>query len=242
MKLGDDTTARPERIRKAADARCMPHWHDDAALRAGFSWERMRAALTPMPGGALNIGFEALDRHATGERAAHVAIHWLGSAGAQQRITYRALLHRANRFANVIARTGLRRGDRLFVLMPRLPQLYAVVLGALKAGVVVSPLFSAFGPEPIATRLNLGEGRALVTTTALYRRKVAPVRDRMPTLEHVLLVDDASGPLPEGTLNLDALLGDAPETFETVATRPDEPALLHFTSGTTGKPKGAIQR
>ncbi len=236
-----DSSGRPTRIRKLPDPqRAPPRWHDDATLRAGFSWDSMRRALSTMPDGALNIGFEAVDRHGAGERAHHVAIRWLGGEGAEQRITYFELLRMANRFANVIARAGLHRGDRLFVLMPRLPQLYAAVLGSLKAGVVVSPLFAAFGPEPIATRLNLGAGRALVTTTALYQRKVAQVRDRMPSLEWVLLVDDGSGPMPAGTLDLNALMRDAPETFETIATRPEDPALLHFTSGTTGKPKGAI--
>ena len=243
--------ARPARITKPA-ARVTPHWHDDQAQRASFSWDAMRFALAGMKGGALNIGFEAVDRHGRGERAEHVAIHWLGAAGDERRITYRELMLLTNRFASAITQVGLQRGDRLFVLMPRLPQLYVAVLGALKAGVVVSPLFSAFGPEPIATRLNLGTGRALVTTDALYRRKVAPVRERMTTLEHVFLVrEDLGGaagagsarstePLPAGTLDLDALLREASDAFEALATSRDDPALLHFTSGTTGQPKGAM--
>ncbi len=243
--------ARPVRIVKPA-ARVVPHWHDDAAQRASFSWEAMRLALAGMPDGVLNIGFAAVDRHGRGERGEHVAIHWLGAAGAERRITYRELMLLTNRFANAITKAGLQRGDRLFVLMPRLPQLYVAVLGALKAGVVVSPLFSAFGPEPIATRLNLGAGRAPVTTDALYRRKVAPVRERMPTLQHVFLVREDPGgpteagsarttePLPAGTLDLDALLREACDSFEALATRPDDAALLHFTSGTTGQPKGAM--
>jgi acetyl-CoA synthetase len=234
------TPQRPARIQKVLGAQRMPHWHDDAAQREQFSWDALRNELATGTDGALNIASLAVDRHGQGERAEQVAIRWLPVEGAPQRISYRELMLATNRFGNVLTRAGLRRGDCLFVLMPRLPQLFVAVLGALKAGVVVSPLFSAFGPEPIATRLNLGAGRALVTTTALYQRKVASVRERLPSLEHVFLVDDASGPMPPGTLDLDALLRDAPATFETVATRADDPALLHFTSGTTGKPKGAI--
>jgi acetyl-CoA synthetase len=115
------------------------------------------------------------------------------------------------------------------------------VLGALKLGCVVSPLFSAFGPEPITTRLTIGQGKALVTTSSLYTRKVASQRASLPFLEHVLVVRDELEPdLPERTLDLTALLERASDRFETVPMRPEDPALLHFTSGTTGKPKGAV--
>jgi acetyl-CoA synthetase len=235
-------TGRPPRIRKdASKLKVVPHLLDRQTICAGFRWTDARRSLTGMPGGALNIAHEAIDRQAAGARAGHPAIIWLGAEGARRQISYAELNRAACRFANALASLGLQRGDRMFLLAPRIPALYVAVLGALKAGIVVSPLFSAFGPEPIVTRMNLGGGRALVTTAALYARKVAPVRAQIPTLEHVLLADAAPGaPLPDGTLDLDALLAQASESFATVATAPDEMALLHFTSGTTGKPKGAI--
>ncbi|MFI9367051.1 AMP-binding protein [Kitasatospora sp. NPDC053057] len=101
------------------------------------------------------------------------------------------------------------------------------------------PLFPAFGPAPVAERLRLGNVRVLVTTDELYRRKVAEQREQLPELEHVLIV----GPYPEaspGTCSFDALLAAATEEFAVPDTDPQEMALLHFTSGTTGTPKGAI--
>ncbi len=155
-------------IRKqVAQLAVSPHLQDWEATCRGFSWEQARSALAGLPGGALNIGHEAVDRHALGARADHVAIRWLGAQGGEQDLSYRDLRERTNRFANVLRSSGLQRGDRLFVLAPRVPDLYVAVLGALKAGLVVSPLYSAFGPEPIATRMNLGGGRALVTTETL---------------------------------------------------------------------------
>ncbi len=113
------------------------------------------------------------------------------------------------------------------------------MLGALKLGAVVSPLFSAFGPEPIRQRMALGDGRVLVTSRALYRRKVDSVRSQLPGLAHVLLIDDGAEGVPGGH-DLRTILAAADARFETAATRPDQLALLHFTSGTTGTPKGAM--
>ncbi len=233
---------RPTVIRKdPASFRVSPHLANWAATRTAFSWAEARKALAGLPGGALNIAHEAVEVHARGARAERVAIRWLGADGDAIEFTYADLSALTNRCANALKAIGLQRGDRVFLLLPRIPELYIAVLGALKAGLAVSPLFSAFGPEPVATRVNLGAGTALVTTRLLYERKVAPVRAQMPTLAHVLLAGDHGGePAPAGTIALDPLLDAAGDAFDTVATRPDEMALLHFTSGTTGKPKGAI--
>jgi acetyl-CoA synthetase len=115
------------------------------------------------------------------------------------------------------------------------------VLGTLAAGAVYCPLFSAFGPEPIKARLVLGNARVLVTTDLLYRRKVAPIRAELPDLRHVLVVrTPGAGELPPDTLDLDALLQECAPEFATAATAAEDYALLHFTSGTTGLPKGVL--
>jgi acetyl-CoA synthetase len=103
-------------------------------------------------------------------------------------------------------------------------------LGSLKAGCVLSPLFSAFGPDPIRQRMQIGQGRLLVTTLAAYRRKVALVRESLPDLQHVLLVDLPAGtPVPPGTASLAELMSEQNEEYEIGATDPESPALLHFT-------------
>jgi acetyl-CoA synthetase len=99
-------------------------------------------------------------------------------------------------------------------------------------------LFSAFGPEPIRQRIAIGDGRVLVTTRALYERKVAPIRSQLPGLRHVLIVGD--GPAPDGTVDLAGLMAQAAPTYEIGPTEPGDIALLHFTSGTTGTPKAAV--
>jgi acetyl-CoA synthetase len=114
------------------------------------------------------------------------------------------------------------------------------MLGTLKARSVFAPLFSAFGPEPIRQRVQIGGGVALLTTAALYRKKIAPVRAELPTLQHVILVDsDDVADIP-GAVLWDDLMAGQSEQFEIEPTDPEETSLLHFTSGTTGTPKAAV--
>jgi len=212
---------------------------DYGAARAAFDWSDARKLLDGLPdSGGLNIAYEAVDRHARGVRADRVALRWIGKSGTRSELTYRNLAGATNRFANVLASLGIAQGDRVFILLGRVPELYVAVLGALKAKCVVSPLFSAFGPEPIATRVEIGEGRVLVTTEALYRRKIEASRARLRNLAHVILVDDGA-PVP-GTLRWSELMAAASDAFVIPPTSPEDMALLHFTSGTTGRPKGAI--
>ncbi|MDV8147389.1 acetate--CoA ligase [Arthrobacter sp. B10-11] len=227
--------AIPKDIRGLA---IRPNMVDYDASRASFSWDEARRQLSGMPGGGVNIAYEAVDRHAAGERAGHEALRFIRADGSARSLTYAELAEQTGRFAGVLHGLGIGRGERVFSLMGRSPELYVAVLGTLKNASVFCPLFSAFGPEPVRQRLHLGSGRALVTTRALYRRKVAPMRDQLPELEHVLLIDAEGKPDP-GTLDLAELMRDT-RPRDTASTRAEEMALLHFTSGTTGTPKGAI--
>jgi acetyl-CoA synthetase len=216
-----------------------PNLSDYNSVRAEFDWAKARRALDGLPDGrGLNIAHEAVDRHVLGPRADRVALRWLGKSGERREFTYRDLAAETNRFANALRGVGISPGERVFVLLGRVPELYITVLGALKAKCVASPLFSAFGPEPIATRLEIGDARVLVTTEALYHRKIEGLRNRLPNLARVILVDD--GPPRPNTIRWSTLMATASNRFMIPATDPEDIALLHFTSGTTGRPKGAI--
>lgn len=189
-----------------------------------------------------NIADEAVDRHVRAGAGDRLAMRFLRKDGTVTELSYADLMDRTNRFASVLRCLDVSPGSTVFVLAGRVPELYVAVLGALKARCVVCPLFSAFGPEPIRQRMELGGADVLVTTASLYRRKVADLRGELPGLHHVLLVDvpaDAAD-LPEGTRSLPGLLQAADPGFVVEPTDPEEPALLHFTSGTTGAPKGAL--
>jgi acetyl-CoA synthetase len=242
------TEASSPVIRKTkARQRVAPNLGDYEAVAAGFSWASARAELDGLPGGrGLNIAYEAVDRHARGPRAAAIALRCLGksrTAETSRDISYAELAALSNRFANVLASLGIAKGECVFALAPRVPELYVAALGAWKAQAVFCPLFSAFGPEPIQTRMTLGEARVLVTTTALYSRKIAQLRPSLPRLTIVLLIDGddiAAASHGAGVHSLQALLAGASEDFTIPPTADEDAALLHFTSGTTGAPKGAV--
>ena len=228
-------------IRKSPELQAVrPHLLDYEKTCAGFSWEAVRSELSGLPEGkGLNIAHEAVDRQAAGPLRDRLAFRWLGKDGAVQDFTFGDLKEQSSRFANILKRLGVGKGERVFVLAGRIPALYIAALGCLKNISVFSPLFSAFGPEPIRQRLFRGDASLLVTTERQYAKKVAGIRESLPLLRYVLLTD-MDNDLDETVLSLPRLMAEASADFTIPPTDPEDMAVLHFTSGTTGMPKGAV--
>jgi acetyl-CoA synthetase len=204
-----------------------------------FGWESVqRELLEPAQPSGFNLGALAVDRHCAGDRGDQVAIHWVGSGGAEETLSFRQLARESARFANVLQRLGVAKGDVVATLLGRIPALYVCAIGTVKNRSIFCPLFSAFGPDPVRQRLELASARVLMTTPAIYRRIVEPNRIHLPDLDHVLLVGDAVEITK--TQSYERLVEDVGEDFSIGETDPEDPAILHFTSGTTGAPKGVV--
>jgi acetyl-CoA synthetase len=231
------TWTTPPKLPESGESTPQRSGLDNATIQSGFSWNAARAELAGLPGGGLNIAFEAVDRWVAAGFGERTALRWLGKNGERREFSYADLAGLSNRFANLLDRLGVIPGDRVCILAGRIPELYITALGTLKAGAVFCPLFSAFGPEPVRVRLVKSQARVLVTTTLLYERKVRAQRSELPDLRHILLTDGGG---ETGLLPFHELLAAESEERHPPVTRPDDMALLHFTSGTTGTPKGAV--
>jgi acetyl-CoA synthetase len=187
----------------------------------------------------LNIADLAVDRHVDDGHGHRQALLWVGGEGRRVVFTFADLKQESDRFANVLDRLGLTAGDTVAVCTGRIPELYIAALGIWKRRCVFCPLFSEFGADPLFHRLMRSRAIALLTTQDLYRRNVADLQKRLPALRHVLLTD-AADHTRHGLWSLPGLMKDAVAPYTVPATDPEDHAILHFTSGTSGMPKGAV--
>lgn len=219
--------------------RIQPNLMDYENEKSSFTWEAIEGNFAGLPSGGLNIAYEAIDRHAEGLRGDKTALLWLGENGERKSYTFLDMKKQTAKFANVLSSLGIGKGDRVFTLSTRLPQLYIAAIGILKNRSVLCPLFSQFGPEPILQRMQRGDAKVLLTTQALFDKKVRPLLGQLPQLEYVLLID-ASDDENHQIRSLNRLMDNASDSYEILPTDPEDMSILHFTSGTTGMPKGVV--
>src|SRR5439155_18165588 len=167
------------------------------------------------------------------------AMLWEGKNGETESYTFEQMVRQANKTANGLRSLGVEKGDRVFMFLERIPECYFTAFGTLKLGAVIGPLFSAFGPDAVKDRLLDSGAQVLVTSPELWAR-VRQIRADLPDLKHIVLVTRRQQAEPgDGVVLWDEVVGSQSEEFETVPTDPEDYCVMHYTSGTTGKPKGA---
>ncbi|MBF8267246.1 MAG: acsA [Dehalococcoidia bacterium] len=227
---------------KLDEFRVRPNLEEYHRSVQGFTWEQLRGELDGLPGGGLNLAHEAIDRHAHSDRRDRVALYWEGTGGEEERYTFAKLKELTDRFANVLKGLGVKKGDRVFLFMERIPELYVAFFGILKAGAIAGPLFSAFGPDPVKDRL-LDSGAKVLIVTPDLRKRIGGILQSLPELKHVIVVNKnnrSKEPLAPGDISYEKEMASASSNFQIVKTTEDDFSIMHYTSGTTGKPKGAV--
>lgn len=216
------------------------HLSNYEKVKSSFLWENVAKELSGLPQGrGLNIAHEAIDKHTLTNQKNSIALRFIKKDSNFQDFTYSELKVQTSKFANVLQNLGIQKGECIFSLAGRIPELYITALGTLKYTAVFCPLYSVFGPEPIFQRLSKGDAVVLVTTAALFEKKVKPLIDRLPSLRYIILTD-SNKHVSDKILSFTQLMEEAKDEFKIPETNPEDPALLHFTSGTTGMPKGVL--
>jgi acetyl-CoA synthetase len=215
---------------------------DYDALRREVSWDLAKRDLSYREGEPLNLSEICVDRNVEQGRGDKLALLHENHAGEIRRYTFHDLLLLTNGWAGFLGKLGVKPADRVCVLLDRGPELYIGFLGILKLGAVVQPLFSAFGEESVWQRADDSQAVAIVTQHK-HLGKVRKIRERLPELKHVVVVDHDAEKRPlreaEGEVAFRQDDHRVPE-YPVFRTHPESPSVLHYTSGTTGKPKGAL--
>ncbi|HWO57113.1 MAG TPA: acetate--CoA ligase [bacterium] len=209
-----------------------------AERAANFDWSIAERELDYTPGGTINIGWYCTDRICQKGKGQKTALIWEDSSGRQKRYTYHELRRASNTMAAHLRSLGIRDGDRVCLFMDRIPELYVGFLSILKLGAIAQPLFSAFGDESLLVRLRDAGTRAILTQRK-HAPKVRKILAQLPELQFIVIVDHDGVKALQERESAFALEQAVPvETFESFPTTAESPSVLHYTSGTTGQPKG----
>jgi acyl-coenzyme A synthetase/AMP-(fatty) acid ligase len=215
--------------RRAAELKGLPFSTERICGRADY--DRVRANFRWTCPDNFNFGFDVVDGWAAASPE-HTALFRVGSDG-EQTITYSQLADRSGRFARAVTTLPLQRGERMLVILPRVPEWWEVFIGLLKSGVVAIPGTTLLTPKDLAYRIGLA-GVAGVVTDAEGAEKIDAIADQSPGLKHRILVGSERR---ANWLSYDELVSAQPGPLERPGTWSDDPALVYFTSGTTGMPK-----
>lgn len=220
-----------------------PNMKNYEEARSTFSWAEVEKNFSWYETGKVNMAYEAIDRQAEGKRANKIALYY-SDASRDEQYTFQEMKEKSNQTANVFKKMGIKKGDRVFIFMPRSPELYFSLLGAIKLGAIVGPLFEAFMEGAVKDRLQNSEAVAVVTTPELLPR--IPTKE-LPDLKYILLVGrnldlkELQGQHPTVTFyDYYREMEGADTHFDIIWVDKEDPLILHYTSGSTGKPKGVL--
>lgn len=218
-----------------------PHIKNYDEFYGKFSWKEAESEIDFFSDGTLNAAYNAVDRHAKGDKKDKPAYLWEGASGQKETYTYAELSKKSNQFANVLTSSGVQKGDRVFIFLPTIPERYIAFLGILKTGAVVGTLFSAFQEAALLDRLLDSGAKMVVTTEALFPR-IEKVWKDLPNLEKVIIVERGSVTHLNGDkfLTYEKEMSMSSSEYDVAHMQREDLSYMLYTSGTTGKPKGVV--
>ncbi|SHE70395.1 acetyl-CoA synthetase [Seinonella peptonophila] len=201
-----------------------------------FDWRSVESAFSWSVTGRVNTAYEAIDRHVDEGRGEQIALQYSDPSRNEQ-LTFAEMKANSNRFANVLRKYNVKKGDRVFIFMPRVPEFYTSFFGVIKVGAIVGPLFEAFMEEAVKDRIADSEASVLVTTPDLLPR--VP-RQELHSLKHVIIVGNDVDHGNDNIISYYKEMKEASTDGEPEWVDREDPMIIHYTSGSTGKPKGVV--
>lgn len=216
---------------------------DYERARKHFSWKEVEKELAILSHHKLNAAYIAVDRHLQTYRKSKIALYYENDQGVKEQYTFTQMAEMSSKFANVLTHHGVNRGDRVFIFLPRIPELFVSFLGILKTGAIAGTLFSAFQEQALLDRLSNSQTKVLITNAQLYPRIHKIIKD-LPHLKKIIIVErgDYNFPKEHNILLFNKEISKAQSEFHIRSMDENDSVFMLYTSGTTGKPKGVVHK
>lgn len=234
---------KPKIIIKQKEDKSLANLSDYKHTYSTFSWKEAEKQIAHFSKNKLNAAYIAIDRHTQTFRKNKIGLYYISEQGQQEQYTFTQLSELSNQLANGLTSLGVKRGQRVFIFLPRIPELYVSFLGILKAGAIAGTLFSAFQEQALLDRLSNSQAKVIITNADLYPR-IQKIIHELPHLEKIIIVERGKTLIPKGgkVVSYDLLLKKQSKEFEARYMDPEDSSFMLYTSGTTGKPKGVVHK